>query len=236
MKKVAVLQSNYIPWKGYFDIIHDVDEFVFYDEAQYTKNDWRNRNQIITPQGKIWLTVPVGMDENRTIDEVEIKDNRWQKKHFSTLYMAYHKAPHWRDYESFFHTAYLDKEWKFLYELNRFLIVHIAHDFLHINTKFTDSRDYASHGIKHEKLLSLVKATGASVYVSGPAAKSYIIAEDYAKNGIELVWKDYSGYSIYPQFSKEFTHNVSVLDLLFQTGDDAPQYIWGERRIQKVAE
>lgn len=230
MKRVAVLQSNYIPWKGYFDIIHDVDEFIFYDEVQFTKNDWRNRNQIITPQGKVWLSVPVGSNENRLILDVEIKDSKWQKKHYQTLEMAYHKAPYWKQYEEFLRYVYLERRWKYLYELNRFLIEHISRDYLHIDTKFSDSRDYMTHGIKHEKLLSLVLEAKADVYVSGPAAKDYIIIEDYIRKNVKLIWKDYSGYPEYPQLGENFTHNVTIFDLLFNVGEDAPHYIWRWRQ------
>ena len=230
MKKVAVLQSNYIPWKGYFDIIHDVDEFIFYDEVQFTVRDWRSRNIILTPQGEFWLTVPVGAKRNRAIIDVQIKDFLWQKKHFATLKMAYHKTPYFHKYEEFFQNVYLERQWAYLYELNRFLIEHIAQDFLGVTTKFSDSLDYPTHGAKHEKLLSLVKATQADIYISGPAAKNYIVAEDYSNAGIQLVWKDYSGYPEYPQRGEKFNHFVSILDLLFNVGEDAPHYIWGWRQ------
>lgn len=236
MKRVAVLQSNYIPWKGYFDIIHDVDEFIFYDEVQFTKNDWRNRNQIIAPQGIIWLSIPVGSHESRLILNVQIKDVKWQKKHYQTLEMAYHKAPFWKKYEEFLRFVYLEQHWEFLYKLNRYLIEHISRDFLNITTRFSDSRDYPTCGVKHEKLLSLVQAARADVYVSGPAAKDYIISEDYEKAGIKLIWKDYSGYPAYPQNSEEFTHQVSILDLLFNEGENAPKYIWGWRKVTGIDE
>ena len=132
MKKVAVLQSNYIPWKGYFDIINDVDEFIFYDDIQFTKNDWRNRNKILTPQGEVWLSVPVGSNENRLIVEVKMNNSDWQRKHFLTLEMAYHKAPFYRRYEEFLKSVYLEKKWQYLYELNRFLIENISREFLGI--------------------------------------------------------------------------------------------------------
>ena len=234
MKKVAAIQSNYIPWKGYFDIIHDVNEFIFHDDLQYTKNDWRNRNKILTAQGEKWLTIPVGTNEHRLIVEVQMKDSSWQKKHFKTLEMAYHKAPFWKRYEEFLSFVYLEKTWAYLYELNRFLIEHISRDFLGIMTKFTDSRNYSTHGVKHEKLLSLVKTAQADLYLSGPSAKDYIIAEDYADAGIELVWKDYAGYPEYEQQGGLFvTHYVSILDLLFNVGDEAPYYIWGWREDSK---
>src|ERR1700681_1938553 len=100
-KRVAILQSNYIPWKGYFDIIHDVDLFVFYDDVQYTKNDWRNRNKIKTPQGTQWITIPVGTNEHRLICEVEIRDTSWQKKHWKMLQQNYAKAPYFHVFEPF---------------------------------------------------------------------------------------------------------------------------------------
>ncbi|MBQ6342909.1 MAG: WbqC family protein [Anaerolineaceae bacterium] len=226
MKKIAVLQSNYIPWKGYFDIIHDVDEFIFYDEVQFTKNDWRNRNRILTNTGLQWLTIPTTGSITQTIDEVSTAGSQWQRKHYNTLLTYYSKAPFFSKYRAFLEDFYFEHEWTNLSQLNRYLIVHISQDFLGIKTKFSDSRNYYSAGSGHEKLLSLLKSAGAEYYVSGPAAKSYIQAEDYEKAGIELHWKDYSKYPEYPQLHKPFSHNVTILDLLFNTGDDAPNYIW----------
>ncbi len=230
MKKVAVLQSNYIPWKGYFDIIHDVDLFIFHDDLQYTKGDWRNRNKIISSNGLMWLTIPVGTSEKRLIDEVLIQDGKWQKKHWSNITAYYSRAPYFKMYKEFFEYVYLEKKWDYLHEVNRFMIIEISRNFLGTKTQFADSREFHSVGVKHEKLLSLVKATGAGVYLSGPAAKDYIVAEDYEEAGIELVWKNYSGYPEYKQLHGEvFEHGVSIVDLLFNTGSDAPYYIWGWR-------
>lgn len=227
MKKVAVLQSNYIPWKGYFDIIHDVDEFIFYDEVQFTKNDWRNRNQISTPTGIQWLTIPTTGSITQSIDEVTTAGSQWQRKHYNTLVTYYSKAPYFKNYKAFLEDFYLNHTWENLSELNRFLIISISKNFLGITTKFSDSRSYPSNGSGHWKLLSLLKSAGAEYYISGPAAKSYIHAEDYEKAGIELHWKDYSHYPEYPQLHKPFCHNVSILDLLFNTGSDATNFIWG---------
>ena len=227
MRKIAVLQSNYIPWKGYFDIIHDVDEFIFYDEVQFTKNDWRNRNRIYTNAGVQWLTIPTTGSITQSIDEVTMASDQWQKKHYYALVTNYSKAPYFKQYQDFLEEVYLCRKWEYLSELNRYLIEHISHDFLGITTAFTNSRDYHSEGTGHYKLLSLLISAGAEYYVSGPAAKSYIHAEDYEKAGIELHWKDYSGYPEYKQLHEPFCHNVSILDLLFNTGPDAPKYIWG---------
>lgn len=229
MKKIAVLQSNYIPWKGYFDIIHDVDLFIFHDDLQYTKNDWRNRNKILVQGKPIWLTIPVGTNEHRLIIDVQMHDKSWQKKHFNYLYTAYRKAPYFAKYKPFLEHVYLEVEWDYLYKLNRYLIENISKEFLGIKTSFTDSRDYPTHGKKNEKLLSLLQAAKTDIYVSGPAAKDYMVSELYEAAGIKVIWKDYSGYPEYPQASTDFTHNVSILDLLFNTGTDAPYYIWGWR-------
>ena len=222
-----MLQSNYIPWKGYFDIIHDVDLFIFYDEVQYTKNDWRNRNKIYTKDGLHWITVPVLGSITESIDQARIVPDRWQEKHFNTLVTVYSKAPYFEKYRGFLEYVYLETHWEMLYQLNRYLIMEIARNFLGIQTVFASSRDYSSEGTGHQKLLNLLKAAGAEYYVSGPAAKDYIIAEDYEKAGIALHWKDYSKYKPYPQLHEPFESKVSVLDLLFNTGDDAPGYIWG---------
>ena len=229
MKRVAVLQSNYIPWKGYFDIIHDVDEFIFYDEVQFTSRDWRSRNKIIINSETKWLSIPTGSDRHRSILDVKMLEHKWQQKHYKSLKIAYSRTKFFCKYKNFLEYIYLEKEWNYLYELNRYLIEYISKKFLGIKTQFSDSRDYNTHGVKHEKLLSLVKSAKADLYVSGPAAKDYIISEDYIKAGIELVWKDYSGYPEYHQTSKEFTHFVSIWDLLFNVGEDAPYYIWGWR-------
>lgn len=229
-KTVAVLQSNYIPWKGYFDIIHDVDLFIFYDEVQYTKNDWRNRNKVYSPQGLSWITLPVNYDLSKSILEVTLKNNiPWQQQHWDKLHNAYHKAPFFEKYESFLREIYFSREWESLSELNRYLIVEISRRFLGIETIFADSTEFASVGQRQEKLVSLLQSAGCERYISGPRAKAYIEPERFEQAGIELIWKEYSGYPEYEQQKEPFEHSVTVLDLLFHKGDEAPYYIWGYR-------
>jgi hypothetical protein len=228
-KRVAVLQSNYIPWKGYFDIVHDVDLFIFHDDLQYTKQDWRNRNRIKTPQGLEWLTIPVGSSEDRLICEVEIKDRSWAAAHWGRLRQHYGQAPYFSTYRDFLEHVYLGSAWDNLSELNQFLIRTIARDFLGIGTEIRDSREYDPAGRKQDRLLDLLRKCGAATYVSGPAARDYIQPERFAEAGIELIWKDYSGYPEYPQPYPPFTHAVTILDLLLQMGPAAPGHIWGWR-------
>ena len=223
--KAAVLQSNFIPWKGYFDMINDVDLFVFYDEVQYTKNDWRNRNKIYSKQGLSWISVPVEYSLGKTIIETKIKNTQpWKKEHWNKLENAYRKAPYWNMYKDFFYDVYFNKEWEYLYELNRYLIKHISKEFLGITTEFADSRDFASQGQRAEKLLSLLLSIGAKDYVSGPAAKDYLPEDEFKKSGINVIWKDYQGYKEYKQIAYPFEHGVSIVDLLFNTGTEAPFY------------
>jgi hypothetical protein len=234
-RSLAVLQSNYLPWKGYFDLIHDVDVFIFYDDLQYTKNDWRNRNRIKTPKGADWITIPVGIDAHRLICEVEMKDPSWQVKHWKTASQYYGKSPHFKLYQPFFEDFYLGRQWLNLSEMNYHLIRTISRDLLGIRTEFRDSREFILSGQKLDRLMSLVTQTDATRYISGPAAKNYIEPERFAEAGIDLIWKDYSGYPEYPQRFPPFEHSVSIIDLLFNVGPDAPWFIWGWREGQSRA-
>lgn len=233
MKTVVVLQSSYIPWKGYFDLIHDADLFIFYDDVKFTKNDWRNRNRIKSAQGAHWLTIPVGSGNSRLIFEVAIEGPKWQEKHWKTLCANYSKCKHFQTYRTFFEDFYLGCKWTNLSELNQYLIRTIAYKFLGLATEFRDSREYDASGKKLDRLLDLIVEAGATRYVSGPSAKDYIDLSRFVESGIELGWKDYSGYPEYPQRFPPFDHGVSVLDLLFNVGPNAPWYIWGWREGEK---
>ncbi len=228
-KRVAILQSNYIPWKGYFDIVHDVDVFVFHDDLQYTKNDWRNRNRIKTPDGVSWLTIPVGTSEHRRICDVQLPDPSWARSHWRRIEATYRQAPHFHEYRDYFRRFYLGARWATLSELNQALIVGISRDLLGLTTRFEQSSDYCLTQTKGARVLELLAATHADVYVSGPAAKAYITDEQFAEAGITVAWKDYTGYPEYPQLNGAFCHEVTILDLLFNTGAMAPWFIWGWR-------
>ena len=228
---VAVDQPNYIPWKGYFDLVNDVDLFVFYNDVQYTTRDWRNRNKIRTPNGEKWLSVPCGQSTHRLIYEVKIADKEWQKRHFETIRYAYGNAPYYKWVEPLLFDVYIHKSWEYLFELDQYMIQQISVNYLGINTRFEDSRNYHTSGVKHERLLNLLKDIGASVYESGPAAKDYIVPDDYKEAGIELRWKSYNGYPEYKQLKYgDFSHYVSIIDLLCNVGEETPYYIWGWRK------
>lgn len=229
MKRVAVLQSNYIPWKGYFDLIHSVDYFIWYDDVQYTKNDWRNRNIIKTSMGLQWLTIPCSDKGNPLINEVKPSSTNWQKKHWKTLTQAYSKAPYFNDYRELFEELYCGHNFEFLYQINRVFIERICQECLGINACFLDSAEYDPQGQKQDRLLDILKKISADTYLSGPAAKSYIDEKEFQRQNISLEWMDYRGYPEYQQLHGDFEHGVSILDLLFNVGKSAPGYIWGWR-------
>lgn len=225
MKKIAILQSNYIPWKGYFDMIAAVDEFILYDDMQYTKNDWRNRNRIKTPQGVRWITVPVKQkgEFGQTIREAEIDGERWLSLHWKSLNANYRRAKHFAEVAALIEPFY-QNSYHTISELNRAFIEAVC-TYLGIKTKISSSWDYHLIDGKTERLSNLCQQAGASEYISGPAAKDYIDDKHFADAGIRLTWFDYAGYPEYPQLWGGFVHDVSVLDLLFNCGKESPNYM-----------
>ena len=212
-QRVAILQSNYLPWKGYFDLIHDVDLFVFYDDVQYTKNDWRNRNKIKTPNGPMWLTIPTGTALDRLVCDVRLNDAHWAQKHWKSLQQFYSAAPYFKRYQAFFEQVYLGTRWDNLSELNQYLIrrspaITWHPDALRRFPRLPDTGQEA-------RSADGCSRSSTQTYVSGPAAKSYIDAERFEQAGIELVYKSYEGYPQYAQRYPPFEHSVSIVDLLF---------------------
>lgn len=226
MKKVAIIQSNYIPWKGYFDLIAAADEFILYDDMQYTRRDWRNRNRIKTPQGIQWLTVPVRVKGKyyQKIRETEIEGIDWAAVHWKTLVQNYRRAPRFQEIAIWLEPLYLDETYTHLSALNRRFIEAICR-YLGIRTAITGSWDYTLVEGKTGRLVELCVQAGGTEYISGPAAKSYLEEKVFSDRGITLTWFDYGGYSEYPQLWGEFVHGVTILDLLFNCGKDAPRYM-----------
>ena len=215
-----------MPWKGYFDAINAVDEFILLDEVQYTRRDWRNRNRIKAPDGLRWLTIPVEVKGryHQRIDETMIADPEWGPKHWATLRQAYRRSPHFAAVEQRIAPLYLERRFERLSDANRAFIEVIA-GWLGISTAIRWSTEYETGGVRDERILELCRAAGASEYVSGPAAKAYLDEAQFAAAGVRVLWMDYSGYPEYPQPVPPFEHGVTILDLLFATGDDAPAFM-----------
>lgn len=225
MKKIAILQSNYIPWKGYFDLINSVDEFILYDDAQYTKNDWRNRNKILTNNGMQWLTIPVRhINLEQKIKETKIVDFSWSKKHWKSIQQNYNKAKYFKDYEDIFEELYLNSKEYYLSQINYRFITAI-NEILGINTKIRWSSEFELIGGQTEKLLGICKQCDAINYLSGPAAKKYFDETLAAREGITIEWMDYSNYLEYTQLHQPFEHEVTILDLIFNKGKNATKFM-----------
>ena len=228
MTKVAIIQSNYIPWKGYFDIIHDVDVFVFLDDVQMTKRDWRTRNKIKTPNGTMWLTVPVSSRRHQLIHEAQIvQDIQWQKQHAGSLQANYGQAPFFHEYGSLLELLY-EQSHENLSQFNRQCTTMLC-EILGIKTELLSAMDFDVDGVRDDRLLNICREVGATSYLSGPSAQSYLDEEKFFDAGIAVEFKDYAGYPEYPQMHPPFDHAVSVLDLLFHCGPAASDYIWGWR-------
>ena len=225
-KRVAIVQSSYIPWKGYFDLIRAVDEFILLDEVQFTKRDWRSRNRIKTKDGLAWLTVPVeskGKYEQRICDTV-IASTDWGTRHWRTLCSAYARTAAFPAYAPPLEAIYLAPPSDRLSVVNRTLIEAICRA-LGIATPIRWSSEYEARSGRNERLIDLCVAAGATMYLSGPAARSYIDVRAFADAGVEVRFADYAGYAEYPQPYPPFEHAVSALDLLFCTGDRAIEYM-----------
>lgn len=222
--KVGVIQSNYLPWRGYFDLIDDVELFVFYDDVQYTKNDWRNRNRIKTAAGVQWLTVPVRHEHSaQLISETRLEDTQpWRRKHLRSIEQAYGAAPHFAAYFPEFATL-LSRPYATIADLNHALIRWLMAQF-GITTPIKHSHAYRLAGARGERLLDLLGQVGATRYLSGPSARAYLDADEFGRHGIQVEYKSYD-YAPYPQLGGDFAGDVTALDLLFNTGPEARRHL-----------
>jgi hypothetical protein len=225
-KKVAAVQSAYIPWKGFFDLAASVDEFILLDDVQYTPRDWRNRNRIKTDLGARWLTIPVKTKGRRMqkIFEAEVADPSWAARHWQTIRLFYRNAPCFRSYSDLFADLYHGCRETSLSHINRRFIEAIC-DLLSIRTAISRSTDYAVGSGKTRRLVELCRKTGATDYVTGPAARQYLDEDSFHREGIGVIYFDYSGYLEYQQLYPPFVHEVSVLDLIFNEGSGAPRFM-----------
>ena len=225
----VILQPSYIPWRGYFHQIQKADQFVFFDDVQYDKHGWRNRNRIKTPQGPQWLTIPVrakdNVGEHRTIHEIEIDwDRPWSRKHLESLRQAYRRAPFSAEWEPFLAEVYARTP-SYLAPFTIDLTIELARRLGIAHTRFLRSSELGIPGHRTGRLIAIVQHLGCDRYVSGPSARSYLEEDRFAEAGITLEYMRYD-YPEYPQLHPPFDPKVTVLDLLFMTGPDAPKYIW----------
>jgi len=228
-KIIAIIQSNYIPWKGYFDIINAVDTFVLYDECQYTRRDWRNRNRIKCPQGVAWLTIPVRNKGNihSPINRIELDGVAWIDKHLASFRHHYAKAKGFSELWPKVEAAYDScRNETMLSAVNHRLLLHVC-ELLSIDTPVI-----WSHSIEQKqtdptlRLIEICEALQSTTYISGPAARNYLDETIFAARGIDVVWMNYDNYPQYPQVHPPFRHDVTALDALFNMGTaNAREYV-----------
>ena len=212
-------------------MIHEADTFVFYDEVQYTKNDWRNRNQIYTKNGLQWLSIPVAAKfTNHKISEVVLEPAQWQDKHFKSLYFGYKSAPHFAQLEELITDYLTNRQWTSLKNLNHYMTKKIS-ERIGIQTKFVDSADYVLEEDKVSRLLNVLKQVGATEYISGPSGKNYLeqFHTLFQENGISISYKNYPAYKPYKQLAEPFQNSTSIVDMIAHLSyADIGEHIWGK--------
>lgn len=230
--RFVALQSNYIPWKGYFDLMSTADLFVVYDSVQYTKNDWRNRNLLHGPNGPTWLTIPVqtaGRSSQR-ISEASVADGRWARKHWMTVVQALGKRPHFAEYKQSWEAWFAEAaDLRLLHDINLVFMRGIAEQ-LSISTPIVDDTEFETgaaddEGTATDRLVALCKAAGATTYITGPAGLDYMDLEAFSEVDIDVEVIDYTNYPAYPQLTEPFNHGLSALDLLANVGPDASAHL-----------
>jgi hypothetical protein len=223
--RISIIQSCYIPWKGFFDLIGQCDQYVIYDRMQFVKRHWHNRNRVKTANGVEWLTIPVVTKGrfDQPIDETVI-EKPWAEKHWRTLELAYRRAPFFEMLSPRVRAWYeqADKQTR-LTDINELFTREIA-GLLGLKTHIVRDTVYPAEGAKTARLLAIAQAAGADRYLSGPSAKAYFEEPLFDAAGIATEWMSYQGYPEYPQLHGGFEHGVSALDLLFNTGPEAPRF------------
>ncbi len=227
--KCVILQPSYIPWRGYFHQIQAADVFVFYDDVAFDTRGWRNRNRVRGPNGSFWLTVPVKSKGLRSkglkIDQVEIDwSQNWNSKHLKSLQRSYGRAPYFDDYRELLERMY-DRRDPLLVDLLIDFTKALTLELGIVDTKFVRSSSLAVQGSRSGRLLEIARRVGADHYITGPSARSYLDEDLFRDAGVEIEYFVYD-YPSYPQPFDGFDPHVSILDLLFMTGAEAPRYIW----------
>jgi hypothetical protein len=225
--KCVILQPSYIPWRGYFHQIQKADLFVFYDDVPYDRRGWRNRNRVKGPGGTQWLTIPVlnkGSRTNQTpINQIRINwDRAWNQIHLDTLQHLYGRAPYFARYKPLLQEFYSRRP-QLLADFVIDLTVALAEQLQLRQTQFLRSSQLPTEGRKTDRLLSILRQVGATHYITGPSARDYLEEEKFQAAGIAVEYMVYD-YPAYPQLHPPFDPQVSILDLLFMTGPDAPRY------------
>ncbi len=203
------------------------DEFILFDDVQYTRRDWRNRNKIKSPAGLHWLTIPVDVKSNFHIEirDVKIADTKWKKKHWHAILHSYAKAKHFAEYKDAFEELYSGCTERHLSEINLRFLNYIK-SVLSIDTPLKWSWEYKINSKdKNMKLIEMCIAAKAGIYISGPSAKGYIDERLFEEHHIKILWMNYENYPEYTQLFSPFEHQVSAVDLILNEGVNAKTFL-----------
>jgi hypothetical protein len=231
---LVVLQPGYLPWVGYFDLLQKADVFVHYDDVQFDKHGWRNRNRLKGPKGAVWLTVPVRHSgrAGQTILDVEIDGRRnWQHKHLTTVNQFYAHAPYLGSILPKLRDI-LDRPWRRLVDLDLAIIEWLARE-LGIATSRHRASELGVSGDRNERLLNLCRHFCATTYLSGDAARDYLDVSQFSANGIKVVWHDYV-HPTYNQQHGEFVSHLSLLDLILNMGPDSLAVLTHQHGVSSI--
>ena len=214
-------QPVYLPWLGLFHKIALADMFISFNQVQYQPKDWNNRNKIKTAQEPVWLSVPVlrsGFLE-RKYTEIEINNSiNWGRKHFNSMQGSYAKAPYFKRYADFFEDTY-KKDWNTLVELNEYMLRWFL-DTLGINVPVRRADEWTFQGMKSDMVLDMCLQAGADTYIFGAEGRNYADEQSFNEAGVEVLYQDYQ-HPEYPQLHGDFISHLSIVDLLFNCGDNS---------------
>ena len=223
--KVLVTQPNYIPWKGYFDLIAKVDKFVVLDDVQYTSRDWRNRNLIKTPQGTIWLNIPINKKNRILIKDVLIKDFNWVNDHLNKIERNYKKSRYFDSIFPALQETYQGLTSERLIDINIEIINFICR-YLDIQTEISFSSDIKDKNLeKSHRILDICIENNATIYVTGSKSKNYIDENIFNSKKIRIEFEEFENYPSYDQLWGLFNEKVSVIDLLFNEGPNSYKFM-----------
>ncbi|MEW6278784.1 MAG: WbqC family protein [Candidatus Eremiobacterota bacterium] len=222
--KVVILQPGYLPWLGYFDQMARCDRFVVYDDVQYDRHGWRNRNRIKTSQGVRWLTVPVLRAERPLIRDARVGPGSWARRHLMTLQQSHSRAPHAASVLHRLAPLY-ERPWTFLLDLD-LAVCEVLRELLGLKTPLVLASDLKVEGGRCQRLVEMCRRLQADTYLTGRAARAYLDESLFAAQGIRVEYQDYQ-HPIYPQLHGDFVPYLSVVDLLVNCAPNALQILTG---------
>jgi hypothetical protein len=209
-------QPQFMPWLGYFDKMAKCDLFVILDNVQFKRNEWQNRNKLLSSDGWQWLTVPVLHDFGQNIDEVPANNTvPWRKKHPRTIAQVYSRRPGFAEVMPLVEGMYA-KPWDKLCAVNMHSI-EMLRSLLGVGTKLEFSSRHKIEGMSTQRLVNLCKYFGADTYLSGPGGHDYMDMGLFEQAGIKVIFHEYT-HPVYPQQGKEFIPYMAALDMAFQLG------------------